>query len=92
MPGVEVGPWSVAPVPSRAALQRGGTVAAVCNGALHALARTSAMLCFISFKAPGITPSGPNDLLKLNLSAWSQTSIYLLQIHFTLLTNVLQMS
>lgn len=100
--GVEVVPWSVVPIPSRAALQLGGTVAAgelpvfqhvaVCNAVLHSLARTSAILCFISFKAHGLPPPGPNHLLKLNLSSWSRTSVYLLQFHFTLLTNVLQRS
>lgn len=100
--GVEVVPWSVVPIASRAALQLGGTVAAgelpvfqhvaVCNAALHSLARTSAILCFISFKAHGLPPPGPNHLLKLNLSSWSRTSVYLLQFHFTLLTHVLQRS
>lgn len=88
------------PAPSGAALQPGGTVAAgalpvlqhvaVCNGTLHTLASTSAISRLSSFKTHGLTPSGPNDLLKSNLFAWSETSVYLLQIHLTLLTNLLQ--
>lgn len=64
--------------------------AAVCNGTLHTLVSTSAISRLSSFKTHGLTPSGPNDLAKSNLSAWSETSVYLLQIHLTLLTNLLQ--
>lgn len=97
---VEASHWLVVPVPSGTALQPAGTVAAgalpipqhvpVCTGTLHTLARASAILCLSSFKTHGLTPPGPDELLEYNLYSWSDTPIYLLQIHLTLLTNLLQ--
>lgn len=81
--GVEVSHWSVVPAPSRVALQPEGSMAAgalpvlwhvaVWDGTLHSLASTSAISRLSSFKTRGWTPSGPNDLMKFNLSAWSET-------------------
>lgn len=75
------------PGPSGAAWQPAGAAAAGAagQGTRLASARASVISHLRSAKTHGLTPSGPNDLWKPNLSAWSETPVGLLQIPLTLL-------
>lgn len=74
-------------------LQPAGTAPAwqgVGKGTWLSWAHTAVISRLSSSKTHGLTPSGPNDLWKLNLSARSEIPGCLPQIPPTLLTNLLQ--